>query len=96
MWNNLDWHLGVIAHALDDLPRWAAMWPAMDATDRTDTRLRWSSALHQIDHLRRYFRMYSRGNPYPDWWIMLQLQIEEAEPMLTYMGLTVPRFDSQL
>jgi hypothetical protein len=90
--SSLQWRIVSIERTLDDLPMFAAQWNTMDYSCRADVRLRWYNVMDQVRELQRNGCMASRGHPWPDWWVMLQLRIEEAEPLLHAMELPVPEF----
>lgn len=88
--NELDWRLASIERVLDCLPMYAARWASLSEEHRYDIRGEWALLCMHIDHIRWNWRRYSRGELYPDWWVMLELRIEEATPMLEYMELRAP------
>ena len=89
MFDELQWRLVTIDEALDRLPMHCARWQSMCEDQRREVRIEWGTALRHIDHIQRNARGY-RLHEYPDWFIMLQLRMEEIEPLLVYMELQVP------
>ena len=90
MHDPLRWRLDAIDAVLDELPRWCAMWPSLSPDRQQDIRAHWAIIRLHLDHIHWNWRAYSRGDPCPEWYVMLQLRIEEATPMIAFMGLDMP------
>ena len=90
MYDELQWRLAAIDTVLDDLPMHAARWPSLSEDRRREIRLRWGAALRHVDHIQRNKRRYLNGHESPDWFVMLELRLEEAEPLLEFMELRSP------
>jgi hypothetical protein len=83
------WRVRAIREVLDNVPMWAAMWPSMSGDDRSDVRAIWYTVHIHVDALALRYRP-GNGRGEPDWWIMLQLEFEEAAACLDMMRLAVP------
>jgi hypothetical protein len=91
MTDELQWRLASINAELDRLPMIAAQWNTLDDLHRTDVRLRWGWCVcEHVNHIRREWRRYRDGSDHPEWWVMLQLRVEEVEALIVALDLPMP------